>query len=294
MPRSIPISPNNSSSKSVKTGQDNNKSVLGKMGNFETRLAVAIEEIHSSQRLRYRVFYEELSAKPDKNTMLSGRDEDNFDALCDHLLVLENLSVDAKNQHQIIASSRLLPQNMNENASQFYSNSEFNLTPMLEHHPHKKFLEFGRSCVKIGYRNKRTIELLWQGSWAYVCQNNFDVMFGCASFEGTDPEKIAHSLSFLYHNARAKNQWRVRARSNIALDMNQIAPQDLDLKKAMRQLPPLIKGYLRLGAMIGEDAVIDNQFGTIDVLIILPVAQLNPRYVNHYGKNADRYQPHSD
>ncbi len=265
--------------------------MLGQINNLEVRLAATPQEIRASQYLRYSIFYDEMSAIPDAETKLAKRDSDRFDDHCDHLLVvdrcLENLH---SRSGQIVGSYRLLQQEKADALGGFYSNSEFDLDALLEQHEDKKFLEFGRSCVLPPYRNKRTIELLWQGSWRYVRQHNVDVMFGCASFEGVDPQLWAQALSFLYHKARAKDCWQIKARDN-AVNMNLIAEKDLDMKSALRKLPPLIKGYLRLGAMIGEDAVIDHQFGTIDVLIIMPVAQLNPRYVNYYGQNADRHLP---
>ena len=265
--------------------------LLGQINNLEVRLAATPQEIRASQYLRYSIFYEEMSAIPDAETKLSKRDFDRFDDHCDHLLVIDRaLETELSNCGQIVSSYRLLRQEKAEALGGFYSSSEFDLDSLLARHKDKTFLEFGRSCVLPPYRNKRSIELLWQGSWGYVRQHNVDVMFGCASFEGTDPQHWAQALSFLYHKARAKNHWQVKAGKN-AVKMNLIAEKDLDMKSALRKLPPLIKGYLRLGAMIGEEAVIDHQFGTIDVMIIMPVAQLNPRYVNYYGQNADRHLP---
>ena len=266
--------------------------LLGQIKNLEVRLARNEEEIRQSQYLRYSIFYEEMSAIADTKTANTKCDSDKFDAYCDHLLVvdqaLSSTKDNANTNGNIVGSYRLLQQQQAVKLGGFYSSSEFDLAPMLECHSNKNFLEFGRSCVLPPYRNKRTIELLWQGSWRYVRQNNVDVMFGCASFEGIDPLQWAQSLSFLYHHARAKDEWQVLARNN-SVEMNLIAPEKLDMKNALRQLPPLIKGYLRLGAVIGEQAVIDHQFNTIDVMIILPVAQLNPRYVNYYGENAERH-----
>ena len=265
--------------------------LLGQINNLEVRLAATPQEIRASQYLRYSIFYEEMSAIPDAETKLSKRDFDRFDDHCDHLLVIDRaLETELSNCGQIVGSYRLLRQEKAAALGGFYSSSEFDLDSLLARHKDKTFLEFGRSCVLPPYRNKRSIELLWQGSWGYVRQHNVDVMFGCASFEGTDPQHWAQALSFLYHKARAKNHWQIKAGKN-AINMNLIAEKDLDMKSALRKLPPLIKGYLRLGAMIGEEAVIDHQFGTIDVMIIMPVAQLNPRYVNYYGQNADRHLP---
>jgi putative hemolysin len=144
-------------------------------------------------------------------------------------------------------------------------------------------MELGRSCVLKPYRNKRTLELLWQGVWSYVREHGVDVMVGCASFEGIDPSAHAMALSFLYHNALAPEEWRVRAHDHLRVDMNMLPPEAVNARAALKALPPLIKGYLRLGAYIGDGAVIDRQFGTTDVLIILPVEAIRTRYFAHFG-----------
>ena len=139
------------------------------------------------------------------------------------------------------------------------------------------------------YRNKRTVELLWHGIWAYVLHHRIDVMIGCASLEGTDPRKFALPLSFLHHFA-ARRERLAGPRAARALHPDGHPGQEaVDPKAALRALPPLIKGYLRLGANFGDGAVIDRQFGTTDVLVILPVAAINPRYIDHFGAGADRH-----
>jgi putative hemolysin len=151
------------------------------------------------------------------------------------------------------------------------------------------FLELGRSCVLAPYRNKRTVELLWHGIWTYVLRHRIDVMLGCASLDGTDPEKLALPLSFLHHFAAAPEAWHTRALPGRRVDMNLMPKDAIDPKAALRSLPPLIKGYLRLGASIGDGAVVDHQFGTTDVLIVLPVSAINARYIEHFGADATRH-----
>ncbi len=265
--------------------------ILGQINNLECRLAANEAEIQRSQKLRYDVFFEEMSAIPSAQITRDRLDVDEFDPYCDHLLVMDNQLDGHARSGKIVGSYRLLRQSQAVKTGGFYSKSEFDIEALLARHRDKKFLEFGRSCVLPGYRNKRTIELLWQGSWAYVQQHKIDVMFGCASFEGTDPDRLAEPLSFLYHHARAKGEWQISARQGRAVEMNRMDPEKLNLKSAFAKMPALIKGYLRLGAIIGPQAVIDHQFGTIDVMIILPVKNLNPRYVKYYGVNAERYMP---
>ena len=136
------------------------------------------------------------------------------------------------------------------------------------------------------YRNKRTVEMLWHGIWAYVLQNRADVMIGCASLDGTEPKRLALPLSFLHHYARAPETWRARALPNRYVEMNRLSKQAVDPKAALHMLPPLVKGYLRLGGLVGDGAVVDHEFGTTDVLIVLPVAEIKQRYLEHFDKRA--------
>ncbi len=267
---------------------------LGRIGSLEVRLARKASEIRKAQELRYQVFYEEMSAIADGQTLASGRDADAFDDICDHLLVLDH-DVPARTKPfgrrkpSIVATYRLLRQGVAERAGGFYTAGEYDIQSLLDAKPDLNFLELGRSCVLKPYRNKRTVELLWHGIWAYVLMHGIDAMIGCASFEGTDPNRLALPLSYLHHFARTPDEWRVRALDERFVDMNRMPAEAIDLRAALREMPPLIKGYLRLGAQIGDGAVVDHQFGTTDVLIVAPVASLNARYVNYYGSGAERF-----
>lgn len=264
---------------------------LGRIGSLEVRLAQTAAEIRKAQKLRYRVFYQEGSALPDPGRMFARRDVDTFDAICDHLLVIDHSERDAnmRGGPAVVGTYRLLRQQLAESYGGFYSASEFDISGLLSRHNGLSFLELGRSCVLPPYRNKRTVELLWHGIWTYVLQNRIDAMFGCASLEGTDASRLAVPLSFLHHHARAPEAWRARARPERYVEMNRLGKDAINAKAALRALPPLIKGYLRLGAYIGEGAVIDYQFGTTDVLVVLPVAAISERYIDHFGASAERH-----
>jgi putative hemolysin len=171
----------------------------------------------------------------------------------------------------------------------FYTAGEFDIGGLIARHPSLKFLELGRSCVLPPYRDKRTVELLWHGIWTYVRRHRLDVMIGCASLSGTDPDALALPLSFLHHYARVPEAWRARARPERYVDMNRMSREAVDTRKALRALPPLIRGYLRLGAGIGDGAVIDHQFSTTDVLIVLPVSAISSRYLAHFSPETQRY-----
>lgn len=261
----------------------------GRIGDMEVRAACSRSEVKRAQKLRYRVFYEELSAIPDILTTMSRRDEDAYDPICDHLLVVDH-AAPAKprrpwsRKRAIVGTYRVLRQDVAEMNDGFYTQGEYDLAPMLKRHgTNCRFLELGRSCVLAPYRNRRSLELLWQGVWSYAREHGMDAMFGCASFEGTDPGQHALALSYLYHHARAPEEWRVRAHEEVHVPMNMLPADKIDARAAIRALPPLIKGYLKVGAFVGDGAVIDHQFGTTDVFMILPVKAMDERYFAHFG-----------
>jgi L-ornithine Nalpha-acyltransferase len=267
-----------------------NEPVFGRLGALEVRLAQKKQDVKRAQKLRYRVFYENGTAIADATTMLARRDKDAFDRICDHLLVIDHAAKPTLSGKQpVVGTYRLLRQEVANGNHGFYTEGEFDISGIIERHPALRFLELGRSCVLPRYRNKRTLELLWQGIWSYVRHHRVDVMIGCASFDGINPERLALPLSFLHHYAAAPEVWRARANCSRYVDMNRMTREAIDPKVALRQLPPLIKGYLRLGAYIGDGAVIDHQFGTIDVLIVMPVAAIKTRYIEHFGVDESRY-----
>lgn len=263
-------------------------SILGRIGSLETRLAITKDEITAAQRIRYRVFVEEMGAKLPLDAMTLKKDFDQYDDQCDHLLVIDR-TISGSTIDQIVGTYRLMQQNSARLNNGFYSQSEYDVQDLIDRHSDKNFLELGRSCVLPKYRTRRSIELLWQGIWAYCLQNDIDVMFGCASFGGTVPAAHAQSLSFLYHFARATDEWHISPQTGTQNLMDLMPPEALKTKVALSEMPPLIKGYLRLGALFSPHAYVDTSFNTTDVLIILPLSKINPRYINHYGADAERF-----
>ncbi len=265
--------------------------VYGRIGGLEVRLARKRVDIKLAQRLRYKVFYEEMSATPSLATKMRRRDHDAYDAICDHLLVVDTASPTlelaawtGRRKPTVVGTYRVLRQDVaRRHRVGFYTQGEYEIAALIAaRSPRYSFMELGRSCVLKPYRTKRTVELLWHGLWTYVREHKIDVLIGCASFEG-DPDRHAMALSFLYHHALAPPEWRCRAHPHLHVPMNQLASHEVDVKAALKAMPPLIKGYLRLGAYIGDGAVVDRQFGTTDVLIILPVEKIDPRYFEHFG-----------
>lgn len=262
---------------------------LGRIGSLEVRLASSPAEIRRAQELRYHVFFEETPACADPRAQRLRRDADRFDRHCEHLLVIDHDPALHGGRPKVVGTYRLLRGDVARRRGGFYTASEFNIAPLVERKPSLRFLELGRSCVLASHRNKRTAELLWHGAWSYVLAHGVDVMIGCASLRGTDPHRLALELSFLHHFARAPTEWRVEAHDHLFVEMDRLPASAIDARAAFRALPPLIKGYLRLGAFVGDGAVIDRRFGTTDVCVILPVAAIRSRYVEHYGADAGRY-----
>lgn len=257
--------------------------VLGRIGPLLVRLAIDGDEIAAAQELRFDVFYAERG-----RTAAGRRDADRFDAVCDHLLVLDS-SKPGPDRDRIVGTYRLLRQERAARTGGFYTDSEFALAPLVARHPGRRFLELGRSCVLPEYRSKRTIELLWQGIWAYCRRHGIDVMTGCASFPGTIPAAHAQALAFLHHYCLCEGDWSVRALTDRARSMDLMPREAVDMRAALAAMPPLVKGYTRLGAKFGDGCVVDAAFGTTDVLVILPVEEISERYIHHYGAEAERF-----
>ncbi len=262
--------------------------VLGRIGSLETRLALNSFEIDAAQRVRYQVFVEEMKAVLSPDAMRRKRDTDAWDSVCDHLLVLDR-SLEGDTEDQIVGTYRILRQDVATKRGGFYSASEFEIDALVARHPDKKFMELGRSCVLPAYRTRRTVELLWQGNWAYALKYGIGTMFGCASFPGTVPEEHALALTFLHQSVLARGEWAVNARAELHRPMDMMPAEAINPRKALAAMPPLIKGYLRLGAMVGEGAVVDQAFNTTDVLIVLPITSISDRYISHYGADAGRF-----
>jgi putative hemolysin len=263
----------------------------GRMGDLEVRLAGGRRDVHLAQRLRYTVFYEEMHARPDVVARFRRRDEDEYDPVCEHLLVIDRKTDRVRpwgsvRRPSVVGTYRLLRSDVAaRHGVEFYTAGEYDIDPLIDAHgPGMRFLEVGRSCVLEPYRNGRTMEALWHGLWTYAREHRIDVMIGCASFTGTDPSRHAQALSFLHHHCLAPAEWRARAHDELYVSMHRLPPDGLDTRACIKALPPLIKGYLRLGAYVGDGAVIDRQFGTIDVLIVLPIARIDARYFERFGK----------
>jgi putative hemolysin len=250
---------------------------------LEVRLANSQAEIEAAQRLRYRVFYDEMGAKPTAAMAAEKRDFDEFDDYCDHLLVINNRATD--NDLGVVGTYRLHRRDT-KHFRGFYSSAEYDIAKIAA--LPGRVLELGRSCVDAEWRTKMTMQLLWRGIAGYVFAHKIDLMFGCASLPGTDPSALALPLSYLYHHHLAPAAICPRALPERYAEMNLLPAEQIDVKRALVALPPLIKGYLRLGGFVGDGAVIDPQFNTTDVCVIVQTDLITDKYFRHYDRTAHR------
>jgi L-ornithine Nalpha-acyltransferase len=249
-------------------------------GNLGVRLATTPAEVDAVQSLRYRVFYQEMGAKPDAATAAARRDRDSFDAVADHLLVVDHAI--GSGAEGVVGTYRLIQREAAQEIGAFYSADEYDIAPIVNFPG--RILELGRSCVDAAYRGRVAMQLLWRGIAAYVFHHQIDLMFGCASLHGTDPDALAADLTYLYYNHLAPPALRPRALPHRYIDMRRMPPHLIDPKRVQAQLPPLIKGYLRLGGFIGDGAVIDRQFNTTDVAVVVKTDLVTDKYYRHYER----------
>jgi len=253
--------------------------------NIRVRLISSEAELHAAQNLRYNVFYKEFGAVPTNDMINMERDFDEFDKVADHLIVTDLID----GEDTIVGTYRLMTQNKAKSFGKFYSSSEFNLDKLIN--SGLNLMELGRSCVMPNYRAGPVLQLLWQGIADYVSDNNIDIMFGCASLHGTDIKALTQQLSYLHHYHMVDEELRPRALDNRYINMNLMAKDDIDVKAAFISLPPLLKGYLRVGSMIGDGAVIDPQFNTTDVCIVAQSNKVTARYRKHYERKIEKEIP---
>jgi L-ornithine Nalpha-acyltransferase len=251
-------------------------------GPLQVRLAESATDIDAAQALRYRIFYETLASPPLPDMALRQRDADRFDALCDHLLVLDHSR--GAGADAAVGTYRLIRRETAARFGGFYSASEFDISPLVLHPG--EILELGRSCVDPAYRQRSVMQLLWGGIAAYVFHYDIVLMFGCASLPGTDPDALALPLSYLYHRYLAPPPLRPRALADRYVEMCRLKSWEVYSTRAIAALPPLIKGYLRLGGFVGEGAVVDTQFNTTDVCILVKTDLVTEKYSRHYERQS--------
>jgi putative hemolysin len=216
--------------------------------------------------LRRTVFCEEIGTPPETLAQ-----DPAMDAIADHLIVRDLTTP----EHRLIGAYRVIRSNALPEGMPFLTESEFDITPL------KTFpgviAEFSRSCIAAEHRNGRVIQLLWRAISAYVTHYDVGLLFGCASFVGTDPTPHAEAMGYLAAHHLAPEPFRPTARAN-AHRVTLTPRPEVEMAAIFPHLPPLIKGYLRAGTWIGQDAMIDPDFNTTDVCIVLPRERIADRY----------------
>lgn len=245
-------------------------------GRFSVRVAASPQEIKAAQMLRYDVFVREMGAAAPEADHSAGLERDRFDAHFDHLILIDNAADAADPRAYVAGVYRVMTGQAAAKGPGHYSAPEFDLSPLLA--SGRRLLELGRSCIAKDYRGGVALQALWQGLAGYVLEKEIEVLFGVASFKGTAPQDFGQALSLLHHQHLAAPPLRVRALDPGRTRMDLFKVQDVDRTAAGKQLPNLIKSYLRLGGVVGQDAFIDHDFNTIDVCLILDTARMADRY----------------
>lgn len=248
---------------------------------FAVRLARDPAEVEAAQHLRYRVFIQELGGDGDLVDHARELEIDRYDPFFDHLLLLDRARGETV-RDQVVGVYRLLSEDGAARAGQFYSEDEYDLDLLRK--SGRRLLELGRSCVHPQYRGGTGLILMWSALSDYVAERGAEILFGTASFHGTDIKTLSQPLSLLHHRHLAPKELRVRTRAQPFQPMDLIADKDLDRPAAMRAVPALIKGYLRLGGYVGEGAYIDRAFNTTDVFLILDTANISATQARIYGR----------
>lgn len=256
--------------------------MISEEGRYQVRLAGTEEEVAAAQRLRYRVFVEEMGAQAAPEDAALRRERDRFDAHFEHLILIDRECDSADPLDRVVGAYRLMTGQRARDGIGFYGATEYDLT-LLENYP-RNVVELGRSCVAADHRGGLGMDLLWRGVGDFVTSRQIEIMFGVASFHGADPAPFADALSFLHHNHLAPPDLRVKALPAHFVAMDRVPVEQVDRKAALRAIPALIKAYLRLGGFVGEGAWVDHEFNTVDVCLLMDTARMVNRYRDRYGK----------
>lgn len=250
---------------------------------FRTVIAATAKHVQNAQRLRYAVFVEELGGDGPMVDHAKRLERDSFDRHADHIMLLDENRPEGD---QVVGVYRVMTTDMAAAAGRFYCEEEYDLTPLRQ--SGRRLLELGRSCLHPDYRGGDAMLHLWAGLAEYVATHQIEVMFGVASFHGTDVGSLAGPLSLLHHRHQASEALRVRAIGRTALAMDILDEAEIDRVAAVRAMPALIKAYMRLGAVVGEGAFVDHEFNTVDVCVILEHKAINALQKSIYSKGAAR------
>ncbi len=243
---------------------------------YGVRLAAGPDDLRAAQALRYAVFVRELGGDGPLVDHVAGLEVDRFDAHADHLLLTDKARGDT-----VVGVYRLMRADQAARVGGFYSADEYDIGPLLD--SNRRLLELGRSCLHADHRGGSAMMLLWQALAGYVADHRIDVLFGVASFHGTDVAALTPALSILHHRHLAPPDLRVRALADHFQPMDLIPMNQIDARAAMVQTPALIKAYLRLGGFVGEGAFVDHAFNTTDVCLVMDMDRMNATQARLYG-----------
>ena len=259
-------------------------------GRFTVRLAETEEDVAAAQRLRYRVFVEEMGATPSEQDAADRRERDRFDPYFEHLLLVDNETTNQDAELGVVGVYRLMRGDRARAGLGFYGQDEYDLTKLVNYP--RQTVELGRACVDQEHRGGAGMHLLWTGLGEYVTLHDVSIMFGVASFHGADTAPLSQALSYLHYNHLAPDDLRVRAVAEHFERMDILPENEVSKIEAMRQIPTLIKAYIRLGGFVGEGAFIDHEFNTVDVCLLMDTARMVQRYRSFYqrkrGGSVDR------
>ena len=241
---------------------------------FQTQMAVSGEDLTAAQALRYAVFVDELGADGPLVDHVNRLEVDHFDDHSEQLLLLD---LERPVGDQVVGVYRLMDQDAANSAGQFYSQTEYDLDVLTG--SGRRLLELGRSCLHPEYRGGAAMLHLWQALARLVQDRDTEILFGVASFHGCDVAALEQPLSILARDHLAPPDLRVRATQYQAMNLN----SDINRVEAMKQVPALIKAYLRLGGFVGDGAFVDKAFNTTDVCLVLDVDRMNARQKSIYG-----------
>ncbi len=253
---------------------------------YRVKLAETDDERAGAQRLRYRVFVEEMGADAGPAEHLARREWDRFDPYFDHLILVDLDPRIIDPLDRVVGVYRLMRDTAAREGLGFYGASEYDLGPILN--SGRASVELGRSCVAPEHRGGPAMHLLWNGLAEYVLTREIEILFGVASFHGTDPEPLSEALSYLHHTHLAPEDLRVRAHPDHFLRMDRMPLSEIEPTRAVQAIPSLIKAYLRAGGSVGEGAYLDHAFNTIDVCVVMDTTRMTQKYLQFYQRNRGR------
>lgn len=251
-------------------------------GRFTVRLAESEADVAAAQRLRYKVFVEEMGAAASAEERASRCERDEFDPWFDHLLLIDNARGAEDPLDQVVGAYRLMTGAMARRGIGFYGAAEYDLTKLVNYP--RETVELGRSCVDAQHRGGAGMHLLWTGLGKYITERGIQIMFGVASFPGSDPAPLAEPLSYLHWHHLAPEDLRVRSLPQHFTPMDVLPPEKVSRTRALAGIPALIKAYIRLGGFVGEGAYVDRDFNTVDVCLLMDTTRMVDRYRAFYSR----------